>query len=393
MDAELSLTAASRRLCRLSLLIVVVAASGASCPRMVEQYRLPVSRALPGDASFEQVAMMVNENSSRIQSLSASSAKLSSSEFPTLRANLAVERPQRLRLVAEATALTGAEFDFGSNDELFWFWVKRGQPPALYYCRHEQFDSSASRGVLPVEPDWLIEALGMVTLDPAEENQGPFPTGRGRLEIRTLVRRPQGTLTKVRVIDAAHGWIVAQHVYDSTGQRLASALASGHRRDPQSQAVVPRHVEIQWPLNNFNLKIDLGDVVVNPPATADTDSLWAKPDYSAGWPDVDLAHVHLGVGPDGKTLITPASSTPGYQGAPPRRTNEARLAPPAEADANQSSAVSGEYSPLGDPQGGVSARQAGFRPQPAGSPPVGDRQQLPPRREILDYAAEPVHWR
>ena len=34
------------------------------------------------------------------------------------------------------TALTGPEVDLGSNDELFWFWVRRNEPPAVYFARH-----------------------------------------------------------------------------------------------------------------------------------------------------------------------------------------------------------------------------------------------------------------
>ncbi|MBL9123914.1 MAG: hypothetical protein JNG90_09805, partial [Planctomycetaceae bacterium] len=261
----------SRTLQRWCLLLLLTAASGASCPRMVEQYKLPTARVLPSEATLDQVLLVVNENSARIQSLTADGAKLSSSEFPTLSADLAVERPQRMRLIAKATALTGAEFDFGSNDELFWFWVKRPQPPALYYCRHEQFDSSASRNVLPVDPDWLIEALGVVTFEPGADHQGPFPIGRGRIKVCTTVPGPFGNLTKVRVIDSSQGWVVGQHIYDANGQRLASALASGHKRDPASQAVVPRHVEIEWPQTNFTLKIDLGDVKINQLASSDAE--------------------------------------------------------------------------------------------------------------------------
>lgn len=376
MDARFDCRPAHGRFAwRLALLLGAVVTSGAGCPRMVEQYRLPVARTLPAEATLEQVTMVINENSSRIHSLSSSGARMSSSEFPTLRANLAVERPRRLRLVAEATALTGAEFDLGSNDEQFWFWVKRSQPPAMYYCRHDQFDSSAARNVMPVEPEWLIEALGVVTFDPADEHQGPFPVGRGRLEVRTLVRRATGNLTKVRVIDAAQGWIVAQHVYDSSGQRLATVLASGHKRDPLSQAVVPQRLEIQWPLTDFAMKLDLGNMTVNG-LESDAGQLWARPEYD-GWPSVNLA----------TGLSDVASSASAAPVGP--------LAPVAAAPIDGAPLNSAPQQAAS--QGGTVAHQARFR---AGSPlaapqpsPPRQQQPLPERREILDYAAEPVLWR
>ena len=52
-----------------------------------------------------------------------------------------------------------SELDVGSNDELFWFWIKRNKPRALFYCRHDQFGSSNARQMIPVDPGWLAERV------------------------------------------------------------------------------------------------------------------------------------------------------------------------------------------------------------------------------------------
>ena len=148
------------------------AASGASCPQFLRQYTNPLPRVLPPSPSLEQVIEVVNRNNSQIQSFSTNRATLSGPGFPTLRASVAFQRPGRFRLRAE-TGLTGAELDLGSNDELFWFWMRRNQPPAVYYCRHDQFAVSQTRQMLPFEPAWLIEALGVAELDPGLPHQGP----------------------------------------------------------------------------------------------------------------------------------------------------------------------------------------------------------------------------
>ena len=90
------------------------------------------------------VVQVVNDNTAKIRSLYTTDATMTVPGAPALRANLAVERPRRLRLRAE-TAITGAEVDMGSNDELFWFWIRRNPPPTLYHCRHDKFASSAAR--------------------------------------------------------------------------------------------------------------------------------------------------------------------------------------------------------------------------------------------------------
>lgn len=265
--------------------VALLGLTGSSCPQMVRQYKLPSAAARP--LTLSEVTLRINENSNRVRSLSSTSATLSGPQFPSLKASLAVERPRRFRLIAEKTGLTGSEFDLGSNDELFWFWVKRNQPPALYFCRHEQFAASAAKKLLPVEPEWLIEALGIVNIDPATVQYEPASVGAGRARIEATVASPEGPRRKVIVFDAEVGAVTEEHVYDPAGTLLATVTMSGHERDEASGAILPRTIDIQWPATQFAMKIQLHDVVVNQ-ISGDPAQLWSKPEYS-GWPDVDLA--------------------------------------------------------------------------------------------------------
>ena len=104
----------------LALLLVCVSASGASCPRIVQQYTQPIPRALPPSASLAQIVDVVNDNSARVQSLSATRATISTPGFPSLNANIALARPRSLRIVGEKF---GPQLDVGSNDELLWIWL------------------------------------------------------------------------------------------------------------------------------------------------------------------------------------------------------------------------------------------------------------------------------
>src|SRR6185437_10713173 len=157
-----------------------------------------------------------------IRSLYTTDASVSASLIPSLRANVALERPRRFRMRAE-TGLTGPEVDLGSNDQLFWFWVRRLQPPSIYYCTHQQFQVSRIREMVPVEPEWLIEALGITGFDPAAQHAGPTPVSGGRLEIRTQIPRSDGKVwTKNTIVDGARGLVLEQHWYDQNGNRVAS---------------------------------------------------------------------------------------------------------------------------------------------------------------------------
>ncbi len=245
---------------------------------------------LPPSPTLDQVVQAVNRNSQQIRSFSTNQATLSGPGFPTLRASVAFERPRGFRLRGD-TAFTGAEVDLGSNNDLFWMWVKRNQPPALYYCRHDQFPTSPARHTIPVEPTWLIEALGVAEFDPALPHQGPYPASDGRLQIRTIRETPEGPTAKITVVDAQRALVVGQYVYDPRGQLVASAVASQHRRDPLSGLVMPRIVDVSCPAAQFSLRIDLGNVNINH-LPSDPSQLFTLPSYE-GYPLVDLGNPNL----------------------------------------------------------------------------------------------------
>ncbi len=275
--------------------VVLLAASGASCPRVIppanDLFARPV---LPPAPSLEQIITAVNGNSQQIQTFSTHRASINGPGFPALRASVFFERPRRFRLRAE-TALTGPELDLGSNDELFWIWVRRNQPQALYYCRHELYSTSQARQVLGIDPDWLVEAVGITQFDPSLPHQGPFALPNNRYEIRTIRETPDGPTTKVTIVDGSQAFVLEQHLLDPRGQLVASAITSQHRRDPLTMLVLPRIVDIRWPKSQLTLRIDLGNVEINrqPPNSPE---LWTLPSYE-GWPAVDLCNPNLQFAP------------------------------------------------------------------------------------------------
>ena len=261
--------------------------SGATCTQSLAPWAgPPPPRVLPPSPTLEQVINVVNGNSSRIQSFSTNQASISGRGFPTLRANLAFQRPRRFRLRADY-AVMGTELDVGSNDELFWFWAKRDQPPAMYYCRHEQLANCQARQMLPLDPAWLIEALGVAEFDPSLPHQGPTPLPNDRLRIDTIRNTPDGPVAKVTIVDGSQGWVLEQWVYDVRGRPVAHSLASQHRRDPLSGLVMPTVVQIECPPAQLSMRIDLGNVQINR-LSGDCSSLWQMPNYP-GAPLVDLA--------------------------------------------------------------------------------------------------------
>ncbi|MCA9204845.1 MAG: hypothetical protein KDA59_17445 [Planctomycetales bacterium] len=283
----------------LLLPLVLCTASGAGCPRYFTRTSAVEQPAVfMGPPTLPDVIAAVNATS-RVQQLQAQDATLKVDGVPALQADLAMQRPRQFRLRAELTKLTGQELDLGSNDELFWMWVKRSPQPAIYYPRHEQYANSLARQLLPVEPHWLIDALGLVQLDPHGQHEGPYPRGGGQLEIRSRLPSARGELTRVLLVNERYAWIMEQHLYDDRGQLLASARASDHRFYADHGVALPHHVDVQ--LRDVQLgagqpqtlafSVDVRGYAINQ-LYGDTSQQFALPSI-AGYQLVDLADPSL----------------------------------------------------------------------------------------------------
>lgn len=302
----------AKSLVSLLALSVLLSASGATCQRqmMMNPFAAPGPAApqiLMEGATRDQIVAAVNQNSSRIQSLTATGVTITIPDMlglPLLSGNMAAERPGRFRLTAGTIA--GQELDIGSNDELFWLWVRRNQPPAVYFCRHAQFANSNIRQFMPIEPSWLLAAVGIVDIDPASVFDGPLPSARGQgtVELRSWLPSAPGRLQRVTVVDARRGWVIEQDIYDQSGTTLlASARADSHRYYEREQVSLPDRVTIQLPTANLRMTINLGPMQINQLA-ADRGQLWTLPTFD-GYPQYDL-----GGAVPGTPLPGPAAPSP-----------------------------------------------------------------------------------
>ena len=287
----------------------LLSASGATCQRqmLVNPFAAPgpvAPQILAEGASREQIIAAVNQNSARIQSLTVTGATITVPDMlglPLLSGNIAAERPNHFRLTA-GTAVTGQELDLGSNDELFWLWVRRNEPPGVYFCRHDQFANSNIRQMMPIEPSWLLAAMGMVDINPAEVFDGPIPSPRGVgiVELRSWMPSASGTLQRVMAIDARRGIVIEQHVYDQTGKTLlASAVAESQNYYPEQQISLPQIVAIRLPTANMALKITLGTVQINQ-LSVDRTQLFAMPQFD-GYQQFNLGGAAVGTPLPGQT--------------------------------------------------------------------------------------------
>ena len=305
----------SPSLLMLLTLATLFAAGGAACPRVLQQYTAKAPVVFEGQPTIDRTIAVVNANSAKIEQLQSTGATLKVPGVPALRGSVSYERSQRFRLIAD-TSLTGVELDMGSNDQEFWMWVKRNRPPAVYFCRHDEFHNSAVRDVIPIDPAWIAEAIGVVYFDPGGRHEGPYAAGEGRIEIRTKVPTPEGESTKVTVLDSSHGWILEQHMFDVTGNRVASAVSSHHRYDPATGVSLPRHVEIELPTIDMRFTLEVSDYIVNR-LTGDPATIWTRPERN------QIPPVALGrIARDSSRLMAPQFEPPEQQVSQPRSVYE-----------------------------------------------------------------------
>jgi hypothetical protein len=255
---------------------------------------MPLPRTLPAHPSLDQIIAAVHDNTQRVRSCMATQAVLVVPGVPRLSARVACEPPRRFRLQAQ-TAITGPELDIGSNDDLFWLWLRQHKPPIVAFCRHDQYAQSAARRLLPIRADWMPEMLGLVNFRPEDRHQGPFPLPDGRIEIRSTIGAADGELLKSTILDGTTGLVSEQHLFTSTGERLASVRTSRHRVDPPSGAALPHLVEVSWPASGVDFKIELSSITTNS-SSGDPGQLWQMPAYP-GYEPVDLADPSVVIGP------------------------------------------------------------------------------------------------
>lgn len=251
-------------------LLVVWVAGGATCSNRtrVNDFDPPptIFRAKP---TLEELVAAVNRTDS-IEKMQSSSAtvELLDSPFPIskLSASLAIQRPRGLRMRASLPIVLGAGLDVGSNDEVFWMRHPDGMHQTLLYSRHDEYQRNMLGAPIPVPPNWIIEAMGLVHIDPSLVTEGPLERGDGQLELRTQIPTPSGVFQRVLMIDAAGGFVREQYVYTPTGQLVARAAGSDHRFYAGSSVVLPHSVRIHLePANGppLGLSVEIGEYVLN----------------------------------------------------------------------------------------------------------------------------------
>ncbi|MGB7344570.1 MAG: hypothetical protein WBD20_10175 [Pirellulaceae bacterium] len=260
-----------RTLSWILMIAVGFVSGGATCARRDLPIAYPPAPAILNETpSAVEVAAAVNRTS-RITMLSTNSASvevLTMPNLPKLNATLSAQRDKNFRLKASLPIVLGSGMDLGSNDQVFWFEVPDGigMSKTLYYASHDQYRQQLNRAVLPVDPTWVMDALGLIQLDPNTIVAGPVRRPDGRLETRNTMHLPSGMYQRVCLIHPTAGYVTNQYLYAPAGNLVASSEASNFQYYDEYQCAMPHTVTINLQPSagpSLGMKIDVGAYAIN----------------------------------------------------------------------------------------------------------------------------------
>lgn len=194
-----------------------------------------------------------------------------------LSANIAVEAPRRFRLVAKS--IMGYEADLGSNNERFWFWMRRSDPPYVFTVRHDQMKTVQSRMPIPLKPDWIMQALGVI---PIEDSKVSFLSDQSgdRVTILSIdeILLNGENVTRIIKIDNCYGNILSHELYNRNNELIAKAELKNYRVDSTTGLNMPHRIALSWPKSGYGMTLSIGNIEVNPLEIPK--SLWELPRHN-----------------------------------------------------------------------------------------------------------------
>jgi hypothetical protein len=202
-------------------------------------------------------------------------------------------QPRDFRLVGKAMGME--EVDIGSNDDEFWFWIKRSEPtPRVFFCKHADLKAGV-RLPFPIQPDYISEALGMATYGPAQNYR--LKEINDTYHLSTDVLTPAGEPARKVTIFAK--WqatknrpqVLEYRLEHPNGRLICSARIDEVQTD--RSIWYPSRVTLSCPDEKMEVKLTLKQVAVNVPIPPDrAERLFSRMSL-AQWKAVDLAR-----GPD-----------------------------------------------------------------------------------------------
>jgi hypothetical protein len=175
------------------------------------------------------------------------------------------QKPRNFRLMAKVVGQPAV--DIGSNDQEFWYWISKNNPPYLFHCSYEALQRGANIP-LPFQPDMVVAALGLAHYDENKKYELKVPPRAQYFELIEQTVSPQGQpIQKVVVfnrtrVDAPNPQVIAHVLRDAQGKTICQATIRRVQMNRETGVAYPQEVIFNWPAQKIEMKMQLNDLKV-----------------------------------------------------------------------------------------------------------------------------------
>jgi hypothetical protein len=174
-------------------------------------------------------------------------------------------KPRNFRL--QAQLLGQPAVDIGSNDQEFWYWISKNEPPYLFHCSYDAL-RQGTRIPFPFQPDMVVAALGLAEYDPSKQY---VLKNDPRLHYYELVEQavsPQGqpiqkiTVFNKREVPVPTPQVMAHVLKDAQGHTICTATIKKVQQNRETGAIYPSVVMFDWPAQKLQMTMELNNLQV-----------------------------------------------------------------------------------------------------------------------------------
>ena len=227
-------------------LIVIVIANLSGCATRGRSSLAPrAERGLPPLPlkTAMDVVDEINRNAKPVETLEAT-AKITATDPDgkkiTVDGRFALQRPRDFTL--KVLSHRGTEADIGSNEQRFWLWTRDSKDKNIYLCDYDE--NGKAPLALGIQPDWIVEALGLRVIPESEVAASKLTRGTGDHEgTYILTQRMHGSdgleYVKSTYLSQASNAIVEHRmdvIKNGTVTPMSRATISGYTNFPYSDA-------------------------------------------------------------------------------------------------------------------------------------------------------------
>lgn len=215
-----------------------------------------------------ELVTYLNRESSRLQSIQSDDLKVDAEmqgQSLGLSSTLFCRSPRDFRLRGDVLATQ--QIDFGSNQDLFWFWIKQDPSRSVYYCKHDDFQRGGVALPFPFQPEWVVQTLGMASYDPKKNYQ--VETTKDSFHLVELATLQGREVKKTTVLDRRSKlWPgeprIRSHLLQDakTGKVICSAEIIRIKYASQ-EVYYPQEIVLKWPEEKVTMKMKFDGVTCN----------------------------------------------------------------------------------------------------------------------------------